>query len=132
MTALDTQLIDAYTGGVNMPASDNAGNTVRVNSDGTNLEYVGVQELAGSGAWDGAADRVLVTGSGVRTVTIPDAATVGQEILIVDASGNAATGTITLDPAGSSSINGVSTLALTTNYSSARLVYVAVSTWVRV
>lgn len=134
MTTTRIDLSTEYFGGMNAPAAEQAGNRVRVTADGLNLEYAGTQQLVASGTWDGESDTLHVKGSGARTIALPDPdnGIAGFELLIVDALGNSAAGNITIDPADAGTVNGSSTLVLSTNYASARLQFIAAGTWVRV
>lgn len=115
-TSLDTALIDQYTAGMNVPLAAQAGYPCQADSNGTNVEYVGPQELVGSGAWNGTSRSILVRGSGARAVTLGAAPYVGYEVRVIDAEGNAASGTITLSASGGGSLAGTATL--TSNYQS--------------
>jgi hypothetical protein len=121
-----------YRGGIAKSTAEQAGNRVRVDATGLNLEYPGTQILLATGTWDAESDIVQVKGSGARTITLPDPTNdvPGATVLIVDALGNAAAGNITITPA--TSINGSATLVLSTNYASARLQWVSAGVWVRV
>lgn len=121
-----------YRGGIAKSTVEQAGNRVRVDATGLNLEYPGTQILLATGTWDQSADIVQVKGSGGRGVTLPDPTNdvPGATVLIVDALGNAAAGNITITP--TTSINGSATLVLSTNYASARLQWVSAGVWVRV
>lgn len=117
VTPLDTALIDDYTAGMNVPLAAQAGYPCQANSAGTNVEYVGPQELVGSGAWNGKSRSILVRGSGARAVTLGEEAPyVGYEVRVIDADGNAGSGTITVSAGGSASLAGTATL--TSNYQS--------------
>lgn len=134
MTTTRIDLSREYFAGMNAPTAEQAGARVRVDSTGLNLEYPGTQQLVASGSWDGESHTLHVKGSGARTITLPDPdnGIAGAEVLIVDALGNSNAGNITIDPSGSGTINGSGTLVLSTNYSSARLQFIAAGTWVRV
>ena len=137
MTTTRVDLSLEYFSGMNAPTSDQAGAAVRVNTDADapNLQYhLLTQILVASGTWDGESLSVQVKGSGARTITLPDpdGAVPGFEVLIVDALGNSNAGNITIDPSDSGTINGSSTLVLSTNYTSARLHWVGAGVWVRV
>lgn len=121
-----------YRGGIARSTAEQAGNRVRVDATGLNLEYPGTQILLATGAWDREADTVQVKGSGARGVTLADPTNdvPGATVLIVDALGNSAAGNITITP--TTSINGSGTLVLSTNYASARLQWVSAGVWVRV
>ena len=125
-----------YRGGIAKSTAEQAGYLPTVTADGLNLEYRRLAQVVttSSSTWDQSSVAVHVKGSGARTVNLPDPTTEveGWEMLIVDALGNAGSGTITIDPASSGTINGSSTLALSTNYSSARLRWIGAGTWVRV
>lgn len=137
MTTTTIDLRQEMFSGMNAPTSDQAGAAVRVNvdADEPNLQYhLLTQVLLATGTWDGESISVQVKGSGARTVTLPDpdGLVPGFEVLIVDALGNSNAGNITIDPSGSGTINGSSTLVLSTNYASARLHWVSAGAWVRV
>lgn len=133
MSDLDTLLVDGFLGGINAPAVEQAGYSVRVNAAGTNLEYVPLQQsITGSGTWDGKSETVAVFGSGARTITVPDADFLGREVTVIDAAGNAGTSNIQMNVAGGSTVNGFSGITFNSNYFKATLRYVATHTWVRV
>jgi hypothetical protein len=121
-----------YRGGIAKSTAEQAGNRVRVDATGLNLEYPGTQILLATGTWDAESDTIHVKGSGARGVSLPDPTNdvPGATVLIVDALGNAAAGNITITP--TTSINGSATLVLSTNYASARLQLVSAGVWVRV
>jgi hypothetical protein len=127
-TPLDTQLIDEYTAGMNVPLASQAGYVARANEAGTNIRYDGPQSLAGSGSWDGFSPTILVNGSGARAVTLKNGFWVGQEVLVIDVLGNAGSGTITVGVS-EGAINGSTTI--TTNGDSRRYMYVAAGVWRR-
>ncbi|MES2384547.1 MAG: hypothetical protein V4593_08355 [Pseudomonadota bacterium] len=127
-TPLDTALVDDYTAGVNMPLASQAGYAVRASADGTNYEFVGPQSLAGSGVWDGKAPQILVSGSGARAITLKNGYFLGQEVTVVDALGNASTGTITVGVS-EGAINGVT--SLTANGDTRTYMYVSAGVWRR-
>lgn len=107
-TPLDTQLIDAYTRGMNVPVASQAGYPVRASDDGTNLEYVpGAQVLVGSGTWDGKSASIHVQGSGARTITMGPGYFLGQTVEVLDAFGNAGSGTISMAGDGSAFLGSV-------------------------
>lgn len=124
-----------YRGGIAKSTAEQAGYQPTVTSDGLNLEFRRLAQVVttSSSTWDQSSVAVHVKGSGARTVNLPDPTTAveGWEVLIVDALGNAGAGTITIDPSGSGTINGAGTLALSTNYSSARLRWISAGVWVR-
>jgi hypothetical protein len=124
-TPLDTLLVSEYTGGMNAPLASQAGHAARADSAGTNVEYVGPQVLAGTGTWDGKSDPILVRGSGVRTITIPNGYYLGQRVTIVDADGTSNSGTIALSAAGV--LHGDVTLS--TQWQSHTICYVAEGVW---
>lgn len=135
MTTTRIDLSQEYFGGMNAPTVEQAGFAPRVDATGLNLEYLPLtQVLVATGTWDGESLSVQVKGSGARTITLPDPdnAEPGFEVLIVDALGNSNAGNITIDPSGAGTINGSSTLVLSTNYASARLHWVSAGAWVRV
>ncbi len=135
MTTTRIDLSQEYFGGMNAPTVEQAGFAARVDATGLNLEYLELaQVLVASGAWNGSSLSVQVKGSGARTITLPDPDNLipGFEVLIVDALGNSNAGNISIDPDGSGTINGSTTLTLSTNYASARLHWVAAGAWVRV
>lgn len=137
MTTTRIDLASEYFSGMNAPTSDQCGFAVRVNADtdAPNFQYHALaQEIIASGTWDGESLSVQVKGSGARTITLPDPDGLepGFEVLIVDALGNSNAGNITIDPSGSGTINGSSSLVLSTNYASARLHWVGAGAWVRV
>ena len=123
-----------YRGGIAKSTADQAGYQPTVTADGLNLEFRRLAQVVttASSTWDRSSVAVHVKGSGARAVSLPDPTTPveGWEVLIVDALGNAGSGTITITP--DTSINGSGTLALSTNYSSARLRWISAGTWVRV
>jgi hypothetical protein len=121
-----------YRGGIAKSTAEQAGNRVRVDATGLNLEYPGTQILLASGTWDLESDIVQVKGSGARAISLPDPTNdvPGATVLIVDALGNSAAGNITITP--TTSINGSATLVLSSNYASARLQWVSAGVWVRV
>lgn len=121
-----------YRGGIALSTVEQAGNRVRVDATGLNLEYPGTQILTATGSWDQESDIVQVKGSGARGVALDDPTNdvPGATVLIVDALGNSAVGNITITP--TTSINGSATLVLSTNYASARLQWVSAGVWVRV
>lgn len=135
MTTTKLDLGREYLAGLATPSADQAGYTPTVDADGTNFEYRRLaQVLTSTGTWDGSSVAVHVKGSGARTITLPDPTTPteGWVVTIVDALGNANAGNITIDPSDSGTINGSSTLVLSTNYASARLQWVSAGVWVRV
>jgi hypothetical protein len=121
-----------YRNGIAKSTVEQAGNRVRVDATGLNLEYPGTQQLTATGSWDQESDTIHVKGSGARGVTLPEPTNdvPGATVLIVDALGNSAAGNITITPV--TSINGSATLVLSTNYASARLQWVSAGVWVRV
>ncbi len=120
-----------YRGGVAAPTTEQIGNTPRASATQV-LSYPPEQQtLAGSGTWDGAARSIAVGGSGARTVTLANGSFIGQTVEVFDLNGNAASGTITVDPDGSATINGASTSTLTTNYQAKCFRYAAAASWVR-
>lgn len=125
-----------YRGGIAKSTADQAGYQPTVTSDGLNLEYRRLAQVVttASSTWDQSSVAVHVKGSGARTVNLPDPTTAveGWEVLVVDALGNAGAGNITIDPLPSGTINGSSTLVLSTNYASARLRRISAGVWVRV
>lgn len=132
----DADLSLEYRGGIAAPAIEEIGNTPRaiasVAGEPSVLEYPpDMQIIAGSGTWDGRSRSVGVTSTGARSIALPNGAFLGQEVEVFDLLGNASGGTITIDPAGSATVNGSATTTLTTNYQAKRLRYVAASTWVR-
>lgn len=65
---------------------------------------------------------VGVGGSGARTIATPaDGQVAGRILIIKDEAGNAATGNITFDPAGSVTVNGSATNVINTNNAAIRL-----------
>lgn len=124
-----------YRGGINKSTADQAGYLPTVTADGLNFEYRRLAQpvTTASSTWDQSSVAVHVKGSGARTVNLPDPTTEveGWEVQIVDALGNSAAGNITIDPSGAGTINGASTLVLSTNYASARLRWVSAGVWVR-
>jgi hypothetical protein len=124
-----------YLAGLNTPNVEQAGYRARINAAGTNFVYQRLaQVLTVSGTWDQESEAVHVKGSGARAIALPDPTveTEGFEVLVLDALGNAGAGNITIDPAGSGTINGSATLVLSTNYASARLRLISAGVWVRV
>lgn len=124
-----------YFSGMAAPIADQAGYVPTVDATGLNFEYRRLaQVITATGTWDQSSVAVHVKGSGARTVALPDPTTAveGWEVLIVDALGNSAAGNITIDPSGSGTINGSTTLVLSTNYASARLRWISAGVWVRV
>lgn len=105
-----------------MPVSDNGSETV-IN---------GVQQLAGTGSWDGLSGVVLVSGSGARTITVPDPTdpVIGTKVTFVDAL-NTSTGgnVINLDAAGANTISGAGTAVPVPLGSSQALVFVSTGKW---
>ncbi len=68
--------------------------------------------------------------TGTITITLPSKNNnAGQEIIIKDALGNAATHNIIIDGAGSDTIDGLSTFTVNVNFSSARLICDGVNGW---
>jgi hypothetical protein len=133
MSDLSALLIEGYLGGINAPAIEQAGYSIRINAQGTNLEYVPLQQtVTGSGTWDGKSETVAVFGSGARVITIPDADRVGREVIIIDAAGNASTSNIAMTPVSGSTINGFTSINFNSDYSKGTLRYVATHTWVRI
>lgn len=131
-SALDLLLIDAYTAGAQMPAATQAGYDARANAAGTNIDYVApAQVTTGSDTWNGTAECILVGGSGSRTIVLPRADIVGRVVEICDAAGNSGSGTITIDPSGTDTINGSTTITIVVNYDSRRLRYSAAGVWIR-
>jgi hypothetical protein len=104
-----------------MPISDNGSETV----------LNGVQSLAGTGSWDGVSGVVLVNGSGVRTITIPDPtdAAAGVVVRFVDAVGNSGSGAIGLDPSGAGTIAGSATASIGVNGTSQSIVWISAGKW---
>lgn len=124
-----------YFSGMAAPIADQAGYVPTVDATGLNFEYRRLaQVITATGTWDQSSVAVHVKGSGARTVALPDPTTdvEGWEVLIVDALGNATAGNITIDPSGSGTINGATTLVLSTNYASAQLRWISAGVWVRV
>lgn len=125
-----------YFAGMAAPSADQAGYTPTVDAVGTNFEYRRLAQVttAASNTWDGSSVAVHVKGSGARSIALPDPTTPveGWVVTVVDALGNAAAGNITIDPAGSGTVNGATTLVLNANYASARLQWVSAGAWVRV
>lgn len=123
-----------YRGGINKSTAEQAGYQPTVDSTGLNFEYRRLAQVVttSSSTWDQSSVAVHVKGSGARALALPDPTTEveGWEVLVVDALGNAGSGTITITP--TTSINGSSTLALSTNYASARLRWISAGVWVRV
>lgn len=132
-TQIDLSL--EYLGGFTAPNIEQDRFALRArftNSEG-DIEYVAPQQtLTGAGAWDGASESIAVFGSGARAITLVNPSILGWELLVIDAAGSAGAGSITIDPAGATTINGAATLVLATNFASARLRYVATGAWVRV
>lgn len=124
-----------YRGGIAKSTADQAGYQPTVTADGLNLEYRRLAQVVttASSTWDQSSMAMHVKGSGARTVNLPDPTTAveGWEVTIVDALGNSNAGNITIDPDSGGTINGSSTLVLSTNYSSARLRWVSAGVWVR-
>ena len=132
----DADLGLEYRGGVAAPATEEIGNTPRaiasVAGEPSVLTYpADMQTIAGSGTWDGTSRSVAVGSSGARSIALPNGYFIGQEVEVFDLNGNAASGTITIDPDGAATINGAATTTLTTNYQAKRMRYVAANTWVR-
>ncbi len=132
MTTTKYDLGLEYLGGVTAPTADEDGRTARAHVDPTTGDigfvYAGPQTLSASGSWDGVAETLLVTGSGARTIDLPRPTSGYARILVVDAAGNAASGTITLDPAGADTIAGAATI--TANNGMRTVVYKATGAWV--
>ena len=80
-----------------------------------------------------AGDYVLScdTSSGVLAITLPAASTIGRTLHIVDAAGAADSNAITInvESSGSETIQGDTSLALSTEYAAATLVCVAANKW---
>lgn len=72
-----------------------------------------------------------VTGSGARSITLPSAATMkaGGVLIIQDEAGNAGSGTITINRAGSDTINGATSVTITTNYGRRTLYSNGIGAW---
>jgi hypothetical protein len=89
--------------------------------------------VAGGGTMDALHTYWAVTGSGARSVTLPSAATVGAgfRVIVKDEAGNAAAGNITVNRAGTDTIEGATTSVITTNYGVLSLLSTG-STWVKV
>jgi len=125
-----------YRGGIAKSTADQAGYLPTVTADGLNLEYRRLAQVTttASATWDQSSVKVHVKGSGARTLNLPDPTTEveGWEVTIVDALGNSGAGNITIDPTGGGTINGSSTLVLSTNFASARLSWVSAGVWVRI
>lgn len=102
-----------------------------VHDDGTQTVLNGVQEISGSGTWDGKSGIVQVKGSGARAIAVPDPADAapGVTVTFTDAAGSAGAGTITLDPAGAGTIAGASTSTITTNWNSRTIQFVSAGVW---
>jgi hypothetical protein len=131
----DADLGLEYRGGIAAPDTEEIGNTPRaiasVAGEPSVLEYPPEQQtLAGSGTWDGRARSVAVGGSGARPIALPTGSFIGQTVDVFDAAGNAGSGTITVDPDGSATVNGASTTTLTTNFQVKRLRYMATNAWI--
>lgn len=126
-TSLDTQIIDDYTAGMNVPLAAQAGYPCQADANGTNVEYVGPQEITGSGVWNGKARSIMVRGSGARAITLGLAPYVGYEVRLVDADGSAGAGTITATAGGGTSLTGTATL--TSNYQSRLYCFVDALEW---
>jgi hypothetical protein len=98
------------------------------------IQELGVQ-LINSSPTTGSEDRsvwMVDTTSGAITVNLPSAGTyAGQRILVIDASGNAAINTITLDGFSSETINGALTKNIDRNYGWLML-YSTGSSWLAV
>ncbi len=128
MTPLDTQLIDSYTGAINVPLASQAGANVRADAAGTNLEYVTPQVTVGTATWDGSSELVLVGGAGARVFTLTIGAFLGQQVHVIDANGNAGSGNITVTPSGCTILGSAS---LTGNGDSRQYIYVSAGKWNR-
>lgn len=104
-----------------MPVSDNGVVTV----------LNGVQSLAGTGSWDGVSGVVLVNGSGVRTIAVPDPTdpSPGVVVRFVDAQANSTGNAIGLDPAGAGTIAGAATASISTNGTSKAIVWISTGKW---
>jgi hypothetical protein len=99
--------------------------------DGVQTVLNGVQEITGSGAWDGVSGIVQVKGSGARSIAVPDPtdAAPGLTVTFTDAAGSAGAGTITLDPDGAGTIAGASTSTITSNWNSRTIQFVSTGVW---
>lgn len=126
-TALDLALIDDYTAGMNVPLAAQAGYPCQADAAGTNVEYVGPQEITGSGTWNGKGRTILVRGSGARAITLGVAPYVGYEVRLIDAAGSAGAGNITFTAGGGTALTGTATL--TSNYQSRLYCYAATNQW---
>jgi hypothetical protein len=102
-----------------------------VYDDGTQTVLNGVQQITGSGTWDGKSGIVQVKGSGARSIAVPDPtdAAAGLTVTFTDAAGSAGAGTITLDPSGAGTIAGASTSTITTNWNSRTIQFVSAGVW---
>lgn len=129
-TSLDLALIDDYTAGMNVPLASQAGYGCQADSDGTNVEYVGPQEITGSGAWNKRSRTILVRGNGARSITLGTPLHVGYEVRVVDADASAGAGTITA--VGGDTMSVVGTTTVTTNLGSALFIATAAATWSRI
>lgn len=131
-TSLDTALIDDYTAGMNVPLAAQAGYPCQADADGTNVEYVGPQEITGSGVWNGTSREIMVRGSGARAITLGPAPYKGYIVRVIDANGNAAGGdTITV---GVSQVTVSGTQTITSDYDSKLWCFVTAdpSKWARI
>lgn len=89
--------------------------------------------VAGGGTMDALHTYWAVTGSGARSVTLPSAATVGAgfRVIVKDEAGNAAAGNITVNRAGTDTIEGATTSVINTNFGVLNLLSTG-SAWVKV
>ncbi len=76
-------------------------------------------------------NQVNYTGSGGVTATLPTAASVGTNLLLVvkDMAGTAGTNHITIQAGGTDKIDGAASLTITANYSAVRLICDGSSNW---
>lgn len=65
-----------------------------------------VQSLTATGAWDGVADVIYVTGAGAKTITLPLPGSLPRRVSIVDSANAADVNPITVVAAGGGFING--------------------------
>lgn len=99
--------------------------TVRIQAGSGVVEAIGLavsRRTVSGGTIPGGTTYAGVTGSGARSITLPPADEVPGIVLIVkDEAGNASSGTITISRAGSDTIDGATSVGITTNHGAVRL-----------